>query len=170
MIILSGTGLTGTRDGKVIHFIAGDTVWCPPGSDHWHGATPDVSMTHFVVTGSLNGNNVVWNETYTLSNDILIPKLGLGTWFINDEDAAQAVKDAIYIGYRHIDTAQAYGNESGVGKGIRTCGINRNDIFVTTKLDAGVKPYIEAVASIEGSLKKLELDCIDLMIIHSPQP
>jgi diketogulonate reductase-like aldo/keto reductase len=80
------------------------------------------------------------------------------------------VKDAAKIGYRHIDTAQAYGNESGVGEGIRTCGVSREDMFVTTKLAAEIKSYKEAVASIDGSLKKLGLDYIDLMIIHSPKP
>lgn len=113
---------------------------------------------------------MILKETYTLANNVLIPKLGLGTWFIKDEDAAQAVKDAIEIGYRHIDTAQAYGNEAGVGEGIRTCGIKREDIFVTTKLDAGIKVYEEAVASIDGSLERMGLDYVDLMIIHSPQP
>ena len=113
---------------------------------------------------------MILNEAYTLANGVSIPKLGLGTWFIKDDQAAQAVKDAIAIGYRHIDTAQAYGNEAGVGAGVRTCGIDRNEIFVTTKLDAGIKSYAEAVASIEGSLQRLGLDYIDLMIIHSPQP
>jgi len=82
---------------------------------------------------------MILDETYTLYNGIDIPKLGLGTWFINNEDAVQAVKDAAKIGYRHIDTAQAYGNESGVGEGIRACGVNREDMFVTTKLAAEVK-------------------------------
>jgi diketogulonate reductase-like aldo/keto reductase len=109
-------------------------------------------------------------ENYTLSNGIEIPKIGLGTWFISDENAAQAVKEAIKIGYRHIDTAQAYMNERGVGEGIRTCGVNRGELFVTTKLAAEVKSYSEAVASIDNSLKTLGLDYIDLMIIHSPKP
>ena len=73
---------------------------------------------------------------YTLSNGLEIPKLGLGTWFIDDDAAAQAVRDATAIGYRHIDTAQAYGNEAGVGEGIRTCGVPREEMFVTTKLAA----------------------------------
>ncbi len=112
----------------------------------------------------------ILNENYILSNGVEIPKLGLGTWFISDSDAVQAVKDALDIGYRHIDTAQAYRNEKGVGEGIRTSGIDRDEIFVTTKLDAGVKSYEKAVASIDDSLAKLGLDYVDMMIIHSPQP
>jgi diketogulonate reductase-like aldo/keto reductase len=80
------------------------------------------------------------------------------------------VKDAAKIGYRHIDTAQAYGNEKGVGKGVRECGVSREEMFVTTKLAAEVKSYKEAIASIDQSLKTLALDHIDLMIIHSPKP
>jgi diketogulonate reductase-like aldo/keto reductase len=113
---------------------------------------------------------MILEETYTLANGVEIPKLGLGTWFIKNEDAAQAVEEAVKIGYRHIDTAQAYGNEEGVGEGVRSCGIPRSDIFVTTKLDAGIKSYAEAIVSIESSLRKLGLETIDLMIIHSPQP
>ena len=113
---------------------------------------------------------MILEEKYTLSNGVEIPKLGLGTWFISNENVAQAVKDAAKIGYRHIDTAQAYGNESGVGIGIRACGVKREDMFVGTKLAAGVKSYENAVASIDNSLKTLGLDYIDLMLIHGPQP
>lgn len=113
---------------------------------------------------------MILEETYTISNGVTIPKLGLGTWFINDKDVVQAVKEAAKIGYRHIDTAQAYGNENGVGEGIRACGIKRDEMFVTTKLAAEIKSYKEAIASIDQSLKKLDLDYIDLMIIHSPKP
>ncbi|MGD9367312.1 MAG: aldo/keto reductase [Desulfobacteraceae bacterium] len=113
---------------------------------------------------------MILEEKYTLSNGIDIPKLGLGTWFISNENAGQAVKAAAEIGYRHIDTAQAYGNESGVGEGISACGVKREDMFVTTKLAAEVKSYKEAVVSIDTSLKTMGLDYFDLMIIHSPQP
>lgn len=112
----------------------------------------------------------ILNETYTLSNGVQIPKLGLGTWFIDDGQAAQAVRDAVGIGYRNIDTAQAYGNERGVGVGVRTAGVPREELFVSTKLAAEIKDYDEAVAAIDGSLEKLSLDYVDLMLIHSPQP
>lgn len=113
---------------------------------------------------------MILNENYTLANGIRIPKLGLGTWFIPDNAAAQAVRDAVKIGYRHFDTAQAYENEQGVGEGVRTCGIAREELFVTTKLAAEAKTYAEAAAAIDGSLKTMGLDYIDMMLIHSPQP
>lgn len=110
------------------------------------------------------------NETYTLSNDVTIPKLGLGTWFIDDDQVADAVKSAIEIGYRNIDTAQAYGNERGVGEGIRTSGVARDELFVSTKLAAEIKDYDAAVAAIDESLTTMGLDYIDLFLIHAPQP
>lgn len=113
---------------------------------------------------------MILNETYTLSNGVTIPKLGLGTWFIDDDKAADAVREAVCIGYRHIDTAQAYENERGVGEGVRTCGVPREELFVTTKLAAEAKTYGEAAEAIDGSLTALGLDYIDLMLIHSPQP
>jgi diketogulonate reductase-like aldo/keto reductase len=113
---------------------------------------------------------MVLEETFTLANGVEIPKLGLGTWRIGDGEAAQVVRDAIEIGYRHIDTAQAYGNEHGVGQGVRASGVARDRVFVTTKLAAECKSYAEAKDLIEGSLKALGLGHIDLMLIHSPQP
>lgn len=110
------------------------------------------------------------NETYTLSNGVKIPKLGLGTWFIDDDKAEDAVKEAVKLGYRLIDTAQAYGNECGVGEGVRNCGLPRNEIFVTSKVAAEAKSYESAAASIDETLSKIGLDYIDMMIIHSPQP
>ncbi len=113
---------------------------------------------------------MIFEENYRLSNGVAIPKLGLGTWLIRNTDVAQAVVNAVKIGYRLIDTAQAYGNESGVGDGIRASGVKRDDLFVTTKLAAEVKSYPEAVAAIDQSLKTMGLDYLDLMLIHSPQP
>ena len=112
----------------------------------------------------------MFNEYLTLPNGIKVPQLALGTWLIDDDKASDAVKAALDIGYRHIDTAQAYANERGVGEGIRTSGINREDVFVTTKVAAEHKDYKSAAEGIDGSLKALGLDYIDLMIIHSPQP
>lgn len=110
------------------------------------------------------------NENYTLSNGVKIPKIGLGTWLIPDGEAAQAVRDAVAMGYRHIDTAQAYGNERGVGEGVRTCGVPREEIFVTSKVAAEHKTYESVAKSIDESLAKLGMDYMDLMIIHCPQP
>lgn len=109
-------------------------------------------------------------ETYTLTNGVQIPKLGLGTWFIDDDKAAQAVRDAVALGYRLIDTAQAYGNERGVGEGVRTCGAAREELFVASKVAAELKTYADAAASIDETLRKMGLDYLDQMIIHSPQP
>lgn len=113
---------------------------------------------------------MILQEKYSISKDVEIPKLGLGTWLIPDDEAALAVKKAIEIGYRHIDTAQAYGNEAGVGKGIRECGVKRDELFITTKVAAENKDYKSALESIDMSLAKSGLDYFDLVIIHSPQP
>lgn len=113
---------------------------------------------------------MIFTETYTLNNGVKIPKLGLGTWFIPDEDVAQAVYDAVNIGYRHFDTAQAYGNERGVGEGILNSGVAREDLFVTSKLAAEIKDYGDAAQAIDETLTKMGLDYLDLMLIHSPEP
>jgi diketogulonate reductase-like aldo/keto reductase len=112
----------------------------------------------------------ILNDTCTLANGVTIPKLGLGTWFIDDDQAADAVRAAIKIGYRNIDTAQAYGNERGVGEGVRTSGVSREELFVSTKLAAEIKDHDGAVAAIDESLAKLDIGYIDLMLIHAPQP
>lgn len=109
-------------------------------------------------------------EFKTLSNGKKIPVLGLGTWFIDDGKVTGAVVSAVKIGYRHIDTAQAYDNEKGVGMGIKACGIPREELFVTSKVAAEAKSYDTAAKSIDETLDKVGLPYIDLMLIHSPQP
>ena len=112
---------------------------------------------------------MILNEKFQLSNGVEIPKIGLGTWEIKDEVAAQAIIEAVKIGYRHIDSAQAYGNERGIGEGIRNSGLKRDEIFVTTKIDASVKTYEEAITSIEGSLERFGFEYLEqvLRIIES---
>src|SRR3954452_13488747 len=113
---------------------------------------------------------MILQETYTLANGLEIPKLGLGTWFIDNDGTAEAIRQAAAIGYRHVDTAQAYGNEQGVGDGIRSCGVPRDEMFVTSKLAAEGKSYDQAKTAIDESLARTGLDHLDMMIIHSPQP
>ncbi|KIS02807.1 aldo/keto reductase [Paucilactobacillus wasatchensis] len=112
----------------------------------------------------------VFDETYTLNDGNKIPRFALGTWEIDDDKVADAARSALKIGYRHIDTAQAYGNERGVGEGIRTAGIPRDQIFVNSKVAAEIKNYDEAKKSIDETLAKMGLDYLDMMIIHNPQP
>jgi diketogulonate reductase-like aldo/keto reductase len=113
---------------------------------------------------------MILDETFTLSSGMRIPKLGLGTWMIADDAVGQVVRDALTIGYRHFDTAQAYANERGIGEALSASGVARDELFVTTKLAAECKSYAEAKQRIDGSLQALGLDHIDLMLIHSPQP
>ncbi|WP_407659094.1 aldo/keto reductase [Lactiplantibacillus brownii] len=110
------------------------------------------------------------NETAQLSNGVKIPKLGFGTWMIEDDQAAAKVREAIKLGYRHIDTAQGYGNERGVGEGVRTSDVSRDKLFVNTKLEADLKTYAGAKQAIDDSLTRAGLDYFDMMIIHSPEP
>ncbi len=112
----------------------------------------------------------MYTNFLTLNNGVKIPQFGLGTWFIEDGKAADAVKAAAELGYRHFDTAQAYGNERGVGEGVRTCGIPREELFVVSKVAAEHKTYEAAAKSIDDTLEKMGLSYLDMMIIHSPQP
>ena len=112
----------------------------------------------------------MFNEKAVLPGGGTIPRLGFGTYLIPDGDAPRAVREAIETGYRHIDTAQAYENERGVGEGIRSSGIPREEIFVTSKVMAEYKTYEEAVRSIDESLAVSKLGWFDLMLIHCPQP
>nr|WP_248629557.1 aldo/keto reductase [Enterococcus cecorum] len=112
----------------------------------------------------------MFNKSMKLNNGVVIPQLALGTWLIDDEKVTDAVKSALQMGYRHIDTAQAYGNERGVGEGVRQSGIPRDEIFITSKVAAEHKSYESAAKSIDDTLKLMGMDCLDMMIIHSPQP
>ncbi|MEC9485524.1 MAG: aldo/keto reductase [Candidatus Izemoplasma sp.] len=113
----------------------------------------------------------ILNETYTLHNGVQIPKVGFGTWQIKEgDDAYNAVLDALDVGYRHIDTAEGYGNEKSVGRAIKDSGIPRDEIFVTSKLESHIKDYEGAKKAFEKTLDNLGLDYIDLFIIHAPWP
>ncbi len=112
----------------------------------------------------------MFDKNITLANGVKIPQLALGTWLIDDDAVSGAVRAALKMGYRHIDTAQAYGNERGVGQGVRESGIARDRIFVTSKVAAEHKDYKSAAEGIDETLRKTGLDYLDMMIIHSPQP
>ena len=109
-------------------------------------------------------------EYFTLANGVKIPKLGLGTWQISNEDVLQVVAIALKNKYRLIDSAAAYQNEEGVGQAVRESEIAREEIFITTKIPAEIKTYEKAKQQIEASLEKLNLDYIDLLLIHAPKP
>jgi 2,5-diketo-D-gluconate reductase A len=105
-----------------------------------------------------------------LNNGNTIPQIGLGTWPLSDDEVVPVVIAAIEAGYRHVDTAYKYGNEAGVGQGIRDSGIRREDIFVTTKLDGTYQGNDRAIAGLDGCLRRLGLDYVDLLLIHWPLP
>jgi len=108
--------------------------------------------------------------TLTLNNGKTIPQIGLGTSPLNDKQIAPLVVSAIEAGYRHIDTAYRYNNERGVGQGIRDSGIDRESLFVTTKLDGQFQGNDRAIGGLDESLQRLGLDYVDLLLIHWPLP
>lgn len=107
-------------------------------------------------------------EYVTLKNGVKMPKLGYGVYQTPPQETEKCVLEAIQTGYRSIDTAQAYGNEEGVGNAIAKCGLPREEFFITTKVWISNAGYEKAKASIEESLKKLKTDYIDLLLIHQP--
>ena len=110
-------------------------------------------------------------DTFTLANGLAIPTIGFGTWQIPDgEEAYDSVRTALEAGYRHVDTALAYGNEESVGRAIRDSGVDRDAIFVTTKLPAEIKDAAGARAAFEESTALLDIGRIDLYLIHAPWP
>ena len=106
----------------------------------------------------------------TLNNGVLMPQLGYGVFQIGNEETARCVRDAVAAGYRSIDTAMVYGNEAGTGEGIRTCGVPREELFITTKVWNTDQGCEKTLASFEQSLKNLGLDYLDLYLVHWPVP
>jgi diketogulonate reductase-like aldo/keto reductase len=110
-------------------------------------------------------------DTFALGNGVRIPQVGFGTWQIPDgPETYDSVRVALDAGYRHLDTAAAYGNEASVGRAVRDSGIPRDEIFITTKLKAEIKDAAGARAAFEGSTAALDLGVIDLYLIHAPWP
>ncbi|HEX2502502.1 MAG TPA: aldo/keto reductase [Miltoncostaeaceae bacterium] len=117
------------------------------------------------MTGGPSQDLLAGAPAVRLANEVLMPVLGLGAWRVPADETEQAVLWAMEAGYRHIDTAAAYGNEEGVGRGLRASGLPREDVFVTTKLRPGRG---EARRQLEDSLRKLGFDRVDLYLIHWP--
>lgn len=107
-------------------------------------------------------------EFVTLNNGVKMPILGYGVYQTPPEETEKCVLEAIKTGYRSIDTAQAYGNEEGVGNAIEKCGVPRNELFITTKIWVNNAGYEKASKSIDESLRKLKTDYVDLLLIHQP--
>lgn len=110
-------------------------------------------------------------DCYTLRNGVRIPCVGFGTWQTPDGDVAcDSVREAILAGYRHIDTAAAYGNEQSVGEGIRESGVARSELFITTKLWNTEHGYESTLRAFDQSMALLGIDYCDLYLIHWPNP
>lgn len=107
-------------------------------------------------------------ETLKIENDVEIPVLGFGVYQIPQEETKEAVENAIKVGYRHIDTAQSYQNETEVGEGIKASGIDRKELFITTKVWIENVNYEDTLKSVERSFQRLDMDYIDLVLIHQP--
>ena len=110
-------------------------------------------------------------DTYTLSNGVKIPSVGFGTWQIEDGAAAvAAVLQAIALGYRHIDTAAVYGNEASVGEAVKQSGVPREELFITSKLWNADHGYKQTLAAFDSTMRKLDMEYLDLYLIHWPNP
>lgn len=107
-------------------------------------------------------------DYFTLNNGVRMPMVGFGTWDVRGAAGEEVLLQAIDVGYRLIDTAKMYENEQIVGKAIRRCGIDRRELFVTTKLNTPYAGYSKAKAGIEESLNQLQTEYIDLMLVHEP--
>ncbi|MCD2192117.1 aldo/keto reductase [Actinomycetospora endophytica] len=104
----------------------------------------------------------------TLNDGHAIPQFGLGVYHVPPEETANLVRTALELGYRHVDTAQGYGNEAGVGQGLRDAGVAREDVWITTKLDDGSHGYDAACRALDESLRRLGTEYVDLFLIHRP--
>lgn len=109
-------------------------------------------------------------EFVTLNNGLKMPKLGFGVWQVSDDEAEAAVKKAIEVGYRSIDTAMIYKNEEGVGRAIASSGVSREELFITTKVWNSDQGYDNTLKAFDESLTRLGLDYVDLYLIHWPMP
>jgi diketogulonate reductase-like aldo/keto reductase len=110
------------------------------------------------------------NELFILSNGVKIPKVGLGTWQIPNDQVVQVCLDAFEVGYRHIDSANGYQNEQGVGQAIKQSGLKRDELFITSKLPSHIKGYQVTLDSFNETMNNLQLDVLDLYLIHAPWP
>ncbi|GAA3026329.1 aldo/keto reductase [Tetragenococcus solitarius] len=110
------------------------------------------------------------NETFQLANGTKIPKIGFGTWQMPPDDAYRSTKYALDNGYKHVDTAYVYGNETDVGRAIKDSSVSRDEIFITTKVPAETDSYEEAMKNIDESLRRLAVEHVDLLLIHAPRP
>ena len=113
---------------------------------------------------------MIIDENYTLNSGYEIPQIAFGTWQVDNASVTDAVKTALSLGYRHIDTAAAYANEPGIGKALAESGLPREAVFITTKIPADIKNYAGAKSVIHDSLRNLNTPYIDLMLIHAPKP
>lgn len=104
----------------------------------------------------------------TNGEEVLIPQLGAGTYKVADDEAERVVREALDVGYRHIDTAQMYGNEAGVGRAIAACGLPRQDLFITSKLNNPNHRRDDALRSFEATMEALGLEVLDLFLVHWP--
>jgi len=124
-----------------------------------------------LIYNSFKGGNMIIQETFQLYNGVKIPKVGFGTWQIPNGDAAYtSVTLALQAGYRHIDSAANYKNEPSVGQAIKDFGLSRDEVFITTKLESFIKTYDETLEAFEKSRRALDVDYIDLYLIHAPWP
>ncbi len=107
---------------------------------------------------------------YETRAGVRVPAVGVGTWQLDSETAYRSVSTALELGYRHVDTAQAYGNEAAVGRAIADAPVDRDEVFVTTKVHPSNRSVDAIVASVEASLDRLRLDRVDLLLVHWPHP